>query len=69
MSQTQCHLEDVERMLADKSEKLNNERSIRRQENEEWEQVNKQKFELKHGFRYAIVLVSTRPSYFCARCE
>lgn len=38
LSQTQCHLGDVERQLNEKSEKLENEMTIRRQENEEWEQ-------------------------------
>lgn len=38
LSQTQCHLGDTERQLTERSEKLENEISIRRQENEEWEQ-------------------------------
>lgn len=40
MSQTQCHLEEVERMLSDKTEQLEQEVTTRQQENEEWEQVN-----------------------------
>lgn len=39
LSQTQCHLGDVERQLSDRTEKLENEITTRRQENEEWEQV------------------------------
>jgi len=38
LSQTQCHLGDTERQLAEKSQKLDNEILVRRQENEEWEQ-------------------------------
>lgn len=38
MSQTQRHLGETERQLAEKSENLENEITIRRQENEEWEQ-------------------------------
>lgn len=38
LSQTQCHLGDTERQLIERSEKLENEISIRRLENEEWEQ-------------------------------
>lgn len=40
LSQTQRHLEDTERTLSDKSEKLDTEINMRRQENEEWEQVS-----------------------------
>lgn len=38
LSQTQRHLGETERQLAEKSENLENEITIRRQENEEWEQ-------------------------------
>lgn len=38
LSQTQCHLGDVERQLNEKSDKLDEEMTSRRQENEEWEQ-------------------------------
>lgn len=41
LSQTQCHLGDLERQLMDKAEKLENEVCTRRQENEEWEQVSR----------------------------
>lgn len=38
LSQTQCHLDVIESQLNEKSEKLENEIIVRRQENEEWEQ-------------------------------
>lgn len=38
LSQNQCHLHDIERQLAEKSQKLENEILVRRQENDEWEQ-------------------------------
>lgn len=38
LSQTQRHLGDTERLLAEKSENLEKEITNRRQENEEWEQ-------------------------------
>lgn len=37
LSQTQCHLDLIERQLNEKSEKLESEITVRRQENEEWE--------------------------------
>lgn len=38
LSETQRHLGDTERLLAEKEEKLEDEIRIRKQENEEWEQ-------------------------------
>lgn len=38
LNKTQRHLGETERLLAEKSEKLEKEICIRRQENEEWEQ-------------------------------
>lgn len=38
LSQTHRDIDDLERQLKEKTEKLENEISVRRQENEEWEQ-------------------------------
>lgn len=62
LSQTQCHLEEVERMLSDKTEQLEQEVTTRQQENEEWEQVNSDLSWSFSSFRSFVVKLRT-PSY------